>query len=309
MTSRDSFLGGLCGVIIGLSVWPGWTASATVHENWSVPPLAHPITVDGKLEDWAAAGRGAAWTLPLTDSDWQLGAEESGVAARQEEERWLRIWMGHRDGRLYMVAQWPDKTQNALYRPWKLSQGQYVRANTVDDMFVVRFQLGDSFNRCMLTNSPYRTDVWRWSAGRSNLAGIADDMSHAFSDRPFDQPAREYEGNTGLVYFLNRLDEGYPGWQSVPQPAPGTDAVVPGIAKAGQPTGSRADVAAAGVWENGVWTLEMARAFATGDPGDVVFVAEGEQVAQFAVFYAGYRLRKFVTAPVLLKFSSKQGGE
>lgn len=274
-----------------------------------MPPLDHPITVDGKIGEWLSPEQGAAWTLPMTDSDWQSGGESGNATRPEEPDKELRIWMGHRDGRLYLAAQWPDKTQNALYKPWKLSQGQYIRANTGDDMFAVRFQLGDSFSRCMWSNASYRTDLWRWSAGRSNLAGIADDMSHAFSDRPFDQPAREYEGNKGLVYLLNRLDEGYPGWQAVPQPPPGTDAVVPGIAMAGLPAGSRADVAARGVWENGVWTLEMARAFETGDPGDVVLVAEGEQVAQFAVFYPGYRFRKFVTAPVLLKISTKKVGD
>ncbi|MBF0161955.1 MAG: hypothetical protein HQL88_06680 [Magnetococcales bacterium] len=309
MANRNPLRGMLFGGVAALSVVPAW-ADSSAYAVWVVPPLARPIAVDGKLDDWSAPEQGGDWTLTLTDSDWQPEGAEAGAAARPEEpDKQVRIRMGHRDGRLYLAAQWPDKTQNALYRSWKLSHGQYVRANAGDDMFVVRFQLGDSFNRCMLTNTPYRTDLWRWSAGRSNLAGVADDMSHAFSDRPFDQPAREYEGNKGLVYFLSRPDEGYPGWQSVPQPGPGTDAVVPGIVKAGTPSGSRADVTATGVWENGQWTLEMARAFDTGDPGDVVFVAEGERVAQFAVFYAGYRLRKFVTAPVLLQFSTKKGQE
>ncbi|HIJ84754.1 MAG TPA: hypothetical protein HPQ00_11220 [Magnetococcales bacterium] len=206
-----------------------------------------------------------------------------------------------------MAAQWQDPSQNVLYKPWKLAHESYVRANMADDMFVVRFQMGDSFNRCMLTNKPYHTDVWHWSAGRSNLAGIADDISHAFSDKPFDKPSREFEGNKGIVYFLKTLDEGSPGWQSVPQPDSITTPVVPGIAKSGIPSGSRADVTAVGVWKNGIWTLEMSRRLTTGDPEDVVFVPGGENIIQIAVFYVGYRLQKFVSKPIGIRFAVQPG--
>ena len=38
-----------------------------------------------------------------------------------------------------------------------------------------------------------------------------------------------------------------------------------------QPTGSRADVRAKGVWSNGQWTIEFARKLNTGHDDDVAF--------------------------------------
>ncbi|MBF0428242.1 MAG: hypothetical protein HQL94_04910 [Magnetococcales bacterium] len=265
--------------------------------------MSAPIQVDGELGDWVAQDREQALLLPLTDSEW-LQDEASSGESEPDGQMVMRLWAAYHGDRFYLAAQWSDATQNATYKPWKLTNGEYVRARTVDDMFVVRLQLGESFSQCMLTNSAYQTDIWRWSAGRSNLAGLADDMKHAYSSKPFDTPAREYEGKNGIVYFLSTYDPGVSGWQNVPRPK-GVATVVPSVAKSGESSGSRVDVTAVGQWRDGVWTLEMSRKMNTGDPEDVVFKVGGEQVAQFAVFNAGYQWRKYITNPVLLKFADR----
>lgn len=270
------------------------------HETLDVLPLQHPITVDGKIEDWLAQERQQR-ILTLTDSEWERADNTPTQTQTQEPAKSLRMWTGHHENRFYLAFQWEDETHNALYRPWKLSQGRYQRARITDDMFVVRLQLGESFQQCMLSNTSYKTDVWRWSAGRSNLSGVADDMYHAFSNQPFDKPVREYTGKNGMVYFLNALDAGFPGWQTVPQPTPGNTPVVPSIVKAGEPSESRADVLALGKWHEGLWTVEFSRQFKTNDPDDAVFAFDQPQVIQFAVFYAGYQLRKFITKPIALR--------
>lgn len=287
-------------VMSGLGV-SGVASGDSRGEVFPVLPLEGEITVDGDLADWRGVGPGRV--LELSDSDWKPDEESPSGESDKETERSVRIWAGHRDGRFHLAAQWADETRNAIYKPWKFNRERYVRSSTIDDMFVARWQVGESsFPACMLSNAIYRTDVWRWSAGRSNLARMADDMTHHFSSRPFDQPAREYAGNRGLVYFLNVSDAGFPGWQSVPQPKAGGGDVVPSVAREGAPSGSRADVEAVGVWKDGVWSLEMSRKLVTGDPEDVAFAPGGESVGQFAVFYAGYRLRKFITRPVVLRF-------
>ncbi|MEO5334462.1 MAG: ethylbenzene dehydrogenase-related protein, partial [Magnetococcus sp. YQC-5] len=297
-------------VVLAL-VWVGgwlWAASGeaeTHYETFQVMPLDTPITVDGAIEDWGAQGHEQGRQVSLTNSDWEESEQES-VDSTSSLEKHVRIWTGYHKEHFYLAAQWRDETQNAIYKPWKLSQENYQRTRTVDDMFVVRLKLDDSFQQCMLSNNPYRTDIWRWSAGRSNLSGVADDMLHAFSKNPFDKPAREYEGKNGTVYFLNVLDAGYSGWQTSPQPKAGSGPVVASIVKAGEPAGSRADVLAVGKWQDGVWTLEMSRNLNTKDPDDAVFVIGGKNVMQFAIFYAGYKLRKFITQPIVFQFAARK---
>ncbi|MBF0126885.1 MAG: hypothetical protein HQM02_06700 [Magnetococcales bacterium] len=297
--------------VMGLCLLAGWATvggAESRYDEIGVGPLQAPVTVDGDLADWVAQGREQGVVLPLIDSEWESNDGQTGERVVDPEKQ-VRLWVGHRGERFYLAAQWRDETRNAVYKPWKLSQGGgYQRARTPDDMFVVRLQMGDSFSQCMLSSLKYRTDVWRWSAGRSNLSGVADDMSHVFSGEPFDKPSREYEGNKGTVFFLSTLDSGYPGWQAQPQPKAGSGPVVASVVKAGDASGSRADVAGVGQWKEGVWTLEMSRALQTLDPEDAVFAIGGENVAQFAVFFAGYQLRKFITKPVALRFSAADGG-
>ncbi|MBF0180689.1 MAG: hypothetical protein HQM03_11765 [Magnetococcales bacterium] len=280
-----------------------WSAAGWAENHYAELPvvrLSAPVVVDGDFADWDAHGVGKGERLALTDSEW-----ESGPASAPDEDdapsRELRVRTAYHENIFYMAMEWPDATMNALYKPWKWAGDSYRRNREVDDMLVVRWKLGDSFHACMLASTRYRTDVWRWSAGRSNLSGVADDMRQEFSDQPFDKPAREYEGNKGTVYLLNEPDVGSPGWQSLPGPKPGSGPVVASIAKAGDPSGSRADVAAKGRWKDGVWRVEMSRRLRTDDPEDVVLEPGGERVVQFAVFYAGYRLRKFITAPMRVR--------
>ncbi|MEO5369872.1 MAG: ethylbenzene dehydrogenase-related protein [Magnetococcus sp. DMHC-1] len=269
-------------------------------------PLNVPVVVDGELGDWNAQGMREGRLLSLTDSEWEVDAATGKDAPLKEKK--LRVWFGHHGERLYFAAQWSDETMNALYKPWKLSGNGYQRSRALDDMLVVRWQMGESFSQCMLSSTQYRTDVWRWSAGRSNLSGFADDMQHLFSNKPFDKPAREYEGNKGTVYFQNAMDEGIPGWQTEPTPKPESGPVVPSIVKVGEASGSRADVTAAGRWKDGVWTVEMSRLLKTRDPNDVVLEVGGERVVQFAVFNAGYRLEKLITSPFRARLLPGEGG-
>ncbi|MBF0296144.1 MAG: hypothetical protein HQL96_13220 [Magnetococcales bacterium] len=283
-----------------LVLWSGVGWAENRYAELPVVRLSAPVVVDGDFADWDALGVTKGQRLALSDSEWEAGT----VSAPDEDDppaRELLVRAAYHEKHFYLALEWPDATMNAVYKPWKLAGEGYRRSREVDDMLVVRWQLGDSFNACMLSSTRYRTDVWRWSAGRSNLSGVADDMRHEFADKPFDKPAREYEGNKGTIYFVNEPDAGFPGWQSLPTPKPGAGPVVPSVAKAGDPSGSRADVAAKGHWKDGVWRVEMSRRLRTDDSEDVVLEPGVEQVAQFAVFYAGYRMRKFITAPVRVR--------
>ena len=66
-------------------------------------------------------------------------------------------------------------------------------------------------------------------------------------------------------------------------------------------TGSAADVAAAGRWQEGRWTLELRRALDTGHGDDVRFYSGQEIQGQIAVFNRSGGEHKSVSEPLLFR--------
>ena len=173
-----------------------------------------------------------------------------------------------------------------------------------DDMLALRFHTAGSFSDCMISGRDYTADVWRWSAGRSQLAGMADDLQHVFSLKPLDRAA-EYETEHGTLYNKNTMDPGEPGWSIAPRPRDVSGGVKVGALGGGPEHGSRADVAAFGAWTDGRWTVELARKLATGDAEDVRFVPGTPVTGQLAFFNPGYRMQKQISAVLLLEMPGR----
>jgi hypothetical protein len=136
------------------------------------------------------------------------------------------------------------------------------------------------------------TDLWYWRSVRTGPVGQADDQY--MDDTPFDPAESPHAGRrpdpkTGGGYADNATAEGkgpmFARKGNAPAPPywiregeseafapskyrPGDE--VPGILVAPF-TGDRGDIAAAGAWQDGVWTVELARQLVTGSPFDVQF--------------------------------------
>jgi hypothetical protein len=124
-------------------------------------------------------------------------------------------------------------------------------------------------------------DMWHWKAVRTNPVGQVDDQ---YVDNTRD-PAksanwgRKNDAKTGGGYEDNvKKDKSVPAWMSKTpsaskywildkEKAEFVDTFKPGDVVAGMVVapfdGSRGDIAAKGVWKNGVWTLEMKRRLVT----------------------------------------------
>lgn len=258
--------------------------------------LQQQPNLDGVLDEWKTMGT-KIYSLAVKDTSFdQSGKEENALKFWQPK---LKVMAGIYDNHIYIAARWHDKSKDILYRPWKKMGMGIRKGRNKDDMFAIRFQLGDTFSACMLSGKDYETDVWRWSAGRSNLAGIADDMYHRFSSKPME-PAMVYEGKRGDVYFQKKMDEGKGGWKMSRKPKKLETSSLMGIVLDIK-NGSRIDVSAASKWEKKYWQLELKRKLTTNDPKDIAFQVEQEVVAQIAIFNAGYRFRKLTTDPIVLK--------
>lgn len=259
-----------------------------------VKRLVHAPKLDGDSADWHA--QGAKWlAIPTTSPSFVDSPDDQqeshGFQPRPE------IMAAIVGDRIYFALRWHDDRADTFYRRWVEQGGKYRRDTRRDDMVALRFHTAGEFSDCMLSGRDYTVDVWRWSAGRSQLAGMADDMQHVFSLKPIELAA-EYATEHGTLYIKKTMDEGSAGWHTADRPPAGTTGVKLGIAVDGPQEGSRADVAAFGEWREGRWTLELSRKLDTGDPEDVRFAAGKAVTGQLAFFNPGYRMQKQIT-PVL----------
>jgi len=270
-----------------------------------VAPLAKNPVLDGSIAEWSTIGGGAQTTL-ITHAS--MLDSESNAAVDKDWVPPVKVRAGVFEDKLYMAFQWRDERADKVYRPWKKKSGKFRRDRKKDDMLAIRFPTGGDFDACMISGKDYKVDMWHWSAGRSNLAGRADDKSHKFSTSTI-QDAVIYTHKGRDVYMLKRPDGGDPGWHYVRADKSKRDRIQSSVALENSPTGSIADVSAKGAWSDGVWTVEMMRKLQTDDSEDVIFKLGGEVIAQVAMFNAGYKMRKRVTDPFVLDFNARGGKE
>ncbi len=275
-----------------------WTGTLVAAEGEAVHihiiKLAQEPLLDGSADEWV--DRAELWTEVLTTAP-SFVSEPGDLAQSARWEPRPEVAVGVYADRLYMAVRWHDAREDSLYRPWTPRNGRYSRSRKRDDMLAVRFHTEGEFSACMLAGKDYAVDLWRWSAGRSQLSGHADDMRHLFSTRPVPQAA-EYQTAYGILYIRKEMDVGAGGWANAPRPAAGTEVRL-GVDGSVQPVGSRADVQAFGRWDQGVWTVELTRALDTGDPEDARFELGQAITGQLAFFDAGYQVQKQIT-PILV---------
>lgn len=263
-----------------------------------VAVLEEAPVLDGDISDWHPYRDVHEVALRLTS------VEYTNTTTSSKTKDWSPqavLISGIHGDRLYIALTWNDDRADEVYRPWKKFGARFSRARNRDDMAALRFHVSGKFNDCMISGDTYSADVWRWSAGRSALAGIADDMTHHFSTTYVDSAA-EYPFGDLTVYIRKVMDEGDGGWRNAKRPGPAQkETVLRSIEVSGEPHGSRADVLAHAKWNDGRWTLELSRLLETDDSGDAVFLRGGSNVGQIALFNAGYRLRKMVSGELLFQ--------
>lgn len=287
---------------VGL-VCSGGVEAAEGGFNVPVAILRKAPVLDGGDADWRAEG--VRWTrLPATHASTMNLPGEQGDASDGFSPR-PEIMAGVFEDRFFLAVRWHDDKADTVYRRWVMQDGRYRRDQKLDDMLAVRFHTAGTFDECMLSGKAYTVDVWRWSAGRSQLAGIADDMQHVFSWERLDG-ASEYTVGDAIMYMRKTNDAGEAGWALAPLPSPGGPAILPGVMVGGQSRGSRADVKAQGVWREGIWTVEFERNLDTGDADDVRFVPGKSATGQVGFFNPGYRMQKQVSSALVFEIPPRK---
>lgn len=221
-----------------------------------------------------------------------------------EETTAIEIRAMHGGGEIAFLFRWEDETRSDSFREYVMSAEGEGGGSSVsfvgvpDDQFALKFNLSGSALSCMLAGKDYEDDVWHWKAARTNPAGYAQDRR--FVVRREAEEGDEAAGESGdeagsyvarngsPVQILWIEDEGEPLVVEL-EPLRSIQEVNERMAeKSGYPTfeirkpaGSQADVRAKAKWDDGVWTLEIARRLDTGHADDAVI--DREKTSKFAI--------------------------
>lgn len=237
----------------------------------------------------AAVSRGPTVDGAGTDAAWKDAAAVEVPVTAGDRTLTARIRAVHDGARFYLLAEWPDGTQDAAYRPWSWNgeKKTYVQTARLDDGFAVALYRGSPSASCKLNGEEQEADIWLWRAFWSAASGHADDASLRVSRQRLPQ-SNSYPtaAGGGNLWVRQEPDQGSPPWTFfIPVEFQGAE--VPSYRK--QPAqGSRGDVLAHGLWKaqggGGTWVVEMSRALDTGHPDDVRLRPGTRQAAAFAVF-------------------------
>ncbi|MEH6813102.1 MAG: ethylbenzene dehydrogenase-related protein [Motiliproteus sp.] len=278
-----------CGLIAGLFLAQ---SSLSIADTLSVAVLDAAPTIDGVHTEWATS----LW------QEVQVHPAKEGDKKNRTGELTVRVAAGVYGDQFYFAAQWPDKTEDLAYKSWRWKGKKYKRGKQRDDMFALRFDMGGDFNSCMVSDANYEVDVWVWSAGRSNKAGLAEDMWHLITLDELENAA-EYKTDSGnTVYIKKGRDEGSRIYvNNKPDRKKNQGKELPGIIMTGTSGGSLADVKAKGVWKDNHWFLEYQRKLDTGNADDAVLPRGGQIRGQLAVFNKGYAEHKSVSEELVFE--------
>ena len=177
-------------------------------------------------------------------------------------------------GSLYLLVRWRDATGDREHEPWVPSEdGKWTQGPEREDELAVAFPMEGPFTADMTSPVEALWDVWHWKSARTDPAGHAMDMTHRMT---LSDPGGKRKAHTlpdgSILYMTRTEDAGSSATKTLEAPASGERAPQ---YRAVIPTGSAGDVLARGRWQDGWWTVELARALSTGEGDDRDFSARG----------------------------------
>ncbi|MGL1930752.1 MAG: ethylbenzene dehydrogenase-related protein [Desulfotalea sp.] len=178
----------------------------------------------------------------------------------------------HTDKKIFFLVTFPDKDESRRHRAWHWNNKNktYVQGNEREDIFLFKWAISEATTDLTLTSdTPYIADLWFWKARRTDPTYFADDKLQRLLYKK-ERKGLALTSKSGNVLFLRRQgDSGKSAYKTSLYTEYIGDVVTRYTLR--QPLGSRADVKAKGIWDNGSWTIEFARKLNTGSKDDVDF--------------------------------------
>lgn len=246
--------------ILPLSLWVlffGITSSSYAEQTLLAVPVTAPPIIDG-------VGNDPAWqnTPVITTLD-------------KAKELPIKIKAVYTATEIFFQVSFPDPNESRTHKSWVWDKGReiYTVGNDREDIFVFKWNMElNPVDLTLRANNAYKADIWYWKACRTDGAGYADDKSHIYS-KTEDRNATEIISKSGETMYLLRLgDEGESAYKiELISEYQGDNLLRYALQ---QPTASRSDIRARGVWHNGTWTIEFGRKLVTGHDDDVQFLID-----------------------------------
>ena len=225
--------------------------------------------IDGKIDSiWQKA-------KPIMVKDRRVGAT-------------IELRAVYTDKEIFILARYPDKREDRMHKPWVWDRElkAYKIGPQREDTFVIKWNMeSKDVDLSNFADNDYRADVWYWKAFRTDPLGHASDKMHILSSEK-GRKAQEVKSRTGKIRYLHRLGDQGRGCYKRRVVTTYQGDIVPSY-KHTQPTGSRADVRAKGLWKDGYWTIEFSRALNTGHDDDVAFNPSSKKRYLFGVSIFG----------------------
>ncbi len=212
------------------------------------------------------------------------------------------------DNFIIVRAEWADSTESVWKNAWTWDGTAFTKSGD-EDRILIHFPIGqyaefaskgcteachntadDAETWYMATSDEaQRLDQWHWKATRTNYIGFADDKWVGIQTDPTDVESAHHgdaKDSGGDTTNVNEAGDG-PAFMHGGEltggfiPAGQEIAIDTSLLSAGDTipgyilaplVGSRGDVLAQGVWENGRWVVVLMRALDTGHEDDVVFL-------------------------------------
>lgn len=242
-------------------------ASTAGAETLMVSSLSSAPAVDGVGDDW---GQTPVTTVPV-----------AGPLAVKTVD--LRVGV-HGDS-VYFLLRWADPQADEVHKPyvWDAGSGRYVAGPQREDRLAIQFLMEGTYDTNWLSGHTFKADTWHWKAGRSNPSGLAHDKMTIIGRVPVKK-AYKAKSSAGQDIYIQRPSDAGDTLYTTQRYRTREKDVMPKYIVTPSPTGSVADVRAAGVWNAGYWTLELRRKRNTGHPDDRVFAAGQAVPGGIAVF-------------------------
>ena len=182
----------------------------------------------------------------------------------------ITIKAAYTDTEIFIQVSFPDTDESRTHKSWLWNKGReiYTVGNDREDIIVVKWNmLLEPVDLSIFADNPYQADIWFWKACRTDASGYADDKSHMLGQTK-EQDASKIISSSGKTMYLLRSSDGGSSAYRVDLSTAYQGKTLPRFIPQ-QPTGSRSDVRAKGVWENGTWTVEFRRNLITGHGDDI----------------------------------------
>lgn len=237
------------------------------QQTIAVKPLPAQPVVDGRAAEW--------------DAVREVKIPVKGVVGVGS----VHMRAGTSGDSVYFLVRWQDSSADTQHKPflWDAAKERYVGGPQREDRFALQFAMSGDYTTDWFAGVAFSADTWHWKAARSNPLGLAHDKMTIIT---LDKVARAYKAqarNGSTIYIMRPADAGDKLY-TTKRYRERQQNVMPKYILTDDPSGSVADVMAAGRWQDGWWTLELARRLDTGHADDVVFTPGQSVRGGIAVF-------------------------